>query len=240
MISINMEKNKLREDLALRIGYLFVNEDLAVESVTHRSYQNEHPDDRGHNERLEFLGDAVLDLIVAEALMERLEDAPEGQLTRRRAALVNEESLARVARELDLGPILRLGRGEEKNNGRQKASILADAIEAIVAAIYLDGGYYAARDTVMAWYGVLLGDIAKGESPQDPKTVLQEKLQAHGDGIPFYNVVGSNGPDHDKMFEVEVMVAQNRIARGTGKSKKEAEKDAALKALAAERNWFER
>ena len=219
--------------LAARLGHRFDDERLLREALVHRSYRNEFPDEPRHNERLEFLGDAVLDLIVAEVLMERLPESAEGELTRRRAAVVNEQSLARTARRLDLGGALLLGRGEELNNGRDRSSILADAVEALVGAIYLDAGYAAARDAALEWLAPLLEMAASGAAPGDHKTVLQERLQALGRGAPRYRVVGETGPDHEKVFEVEITIGEAVLARGTGRSKKDAEKEAARRALAA-------
>lgn len=217
--------------LIRRLGYGFHDPALLERALVHRSYVNEHTDTREHNERLEFLGDAVLDLIVAEALMERLPGSAEGELTRRRAALVNEGSLADLAGELGLGPFLCLGRGEELNNGRGRPSILADAVEALVGAIYLDGGYGAARAAALGWLAERLDEVVTGRSPADPKTALQERLQARGEGSPAYRVVTATGPDHDPLFEVEVVVDGRVLGRGAGRSKKDAEKDAARRCL---------
>jgi ribonuclease-3 len=219
--------------LAERLGHRFADERLLREALVHRSYRNEFPDEPRHNERLEFLGDAVLDLVVAEMLMARLPDSPEGELTRRRAAVVNEQSLARTARRLDLGEVLLLGRGEELNNGRDRSSILADAVEALVGAIYLDAGYSAARDAALDWLTPLVEMAVSGAAPGDHKTALQERMQALGRGSPRYRVVSEDGPDHEKVFEVEISTGETVLARGTGRSKKEAEKEAAGRALAA-------
>jgi ribonuclease-3 len=219
------------EAVALRIGHAFRDPRLLEEALTHRSYQNEHPEARAHNERLEFLGDAVLGMIVAEALMRLAPDASEGQLTQRRAALVKEATLARIARDLGLGEMLRLSRGEEKNNGRETPSILADAVEAVIGAVYLDGGLDAARCAVRGLLGEALDEAASGAVGADVKTVLQERLQAGGGGTPSYHVVATSGPEHLKEFEVEIVLNDAVIARGRGRSKKEAEKDAARNAL---------
>ena len=218
--------------LAQRIGHAFRDPRLLEEALTHRSYQNEHPEARAHNERLEFLGDAVLGMIVAEALMRLAPDASEGQLTQRRAVLVNERTLARIARELDLGEVLRLGRSLEKNNSCETPSILADAIEAVIGAVYLDGGLDAARGAVRGLLGEALDEAASGAVSPDVKTALQERLQAGGGGTPSYHVVATSGPEHLKEFEVEIVLNDAVIARGRGRSKKEAEKDAARNALA--------
>jgi len=216
---------------AQRIGHAFRDPRLLEEALTRRSYQNEHPEAPAHNERLEFLGDAVLGMIVAEALMRLAPDASEGQLTQRRAALVQEATLARLARELGLGEMLRLSQGEEKNNGRETQSILADAVEAVIGAVYLDGGLDAARNVVRRLLGEALDDAASGAFHADVKAVLQERLQAGGGGTPSYHVVATSGPEHLKEFEVEIVLNDAVIARGRGRSKKEAEKDAARNAL---------
>jgi ribonuclease-3 len=220
------------EDLPRRLGYVFRDPGLLERALVHRSYVNEHHETPAHNERLEFLGDAVLDLVIAETLMTHLPDADEGELTRRRAALVNEGCLAEAALGLDLGPALRLGRGEQLNNGRERPSILADAVEALVGAIYLDGGYASARDAVLGWLEPRLEEVLSGRSPADPKTVLQERLQARGMETPVYRVTSSTGPDHDPVFEVEIASGDHALGRGTGRSKKDAEKDAARRCLA--------
>jgi ribonuclease III len=218
--------------LAARLGHDFGQPRLLAAALTHRSFVNEHPDESAHNERLEFLGDAVLDLIVAEALMERCPRASEGELTRRRAALVNEAGLADMARRLDLGAALRLGKGEEKTSGRDRSSILADAMEAVLGAVHADAGYEAARKVALACLGPVLGPVIEGDLPDDAKTFIQEVLQADGEG-PTYRVVSEEGPEHEKTFEVEIVAGGRVLARGRGRSKKEAEKDAAARALAA-------
>jgi ribonuclease-3 len=221
------------DQMAERLGHRFTDSELLREALVHRSFLNEHPDEPGHNERLEFLGDAVLDLVVAEALMQRLPESAEGQLTRRRAAVVDEAGLARTARRLDLGSVLLLGRGEELNNGRERSSILADAVEALIGAIYLDAGFDAARSAALDWLGPVLDEAAGEAAPGDPKTALQERLQSSGQGAPRYRVTAEHGPDHAKVFEVELSAGGAVLARGSGSSKKEAEKDAASRALAA-------
>lgn len=217
--------------LAKAIGYRFQNEELAIRALTHKSYANENQSANEDNQRLEFLGDAVLGLVVAEALMERLPKANEGQMTPMRAALVKESTLAEIARNIQLGVLMRFGKGEEKNNGRDRHSILADALEAVVGAVYLDGGYAASRDAVLVLLGDLLEEVAEGLYPDDAKTALQEILQANSANVPRYHVVDEQGPDHAKVFEVEISVDDKALARGRGRSKKEAEKDAARRAL---------
>jgi len=220
-------------EVAARIGHAFEREDLLLEALTHRSYRNEHPEVARHNERLEFLGDAVLDLLVAAELMERLPGADEGALTRSRAALVNEEALADLARRIDLGSAVLLGRGEEMNNGRDRTSILSDAMEAVIGAVFLDGGLQAARATALSWMGDRIDEVIEGAVPGDAKTDVQRLVQSLGGETPRYRVVEESGPDHEKVFEVEITMGGATLARGLGRSKKEAEKDAARKAMAA-------
>ncbi|MDJ0762991.1 MAG: ribonuclease III [Myxococcota bacterium] len=216
------------------LGYVFSDESLLMQALTHKSFSNEHHAVHADNQRLEFLGDAVLGLAVAEALMTAIPTAAEGQLTPRRAALVCEASLADLARRVGLGEMVLLGRGEEMNNGRDRPSILADAVEALIGAVQLDGGYEAARDVVLQWLGSTLDEVAAAsERPDDVKTALQEALQAENREMPSYCVVGEEGPGHSKVFEVEISVAGQCLARGRGRSKKDAEKDAAKQALAA-------
>jgi ribonuclease-3 len=214
-----------------KIGYFFENPDLLTCALTHRSFANESADGIEDNQRLEFLGDAVLGLVVAEALMDRLPEAPEGILTKSRAALVNESILAELARDIDLGEALKLGRGEEISDGRNRSSTLCDAVEAVLGAVYLDGGFLAAKDVVVRWLGERLDEVADGVDVRDAKGALQEKLQADNRAGPVYNIVNEAGPDHAKTFEVEILVNGAVLAKGSGRSKKEAEKDAASRAL---------
>jgi ribonuclease-3 len=217
--------------LLSRLGHSFADEGLARQALTHKSYANEQVPSIGDNQRLEFLGDAVLGLVVAEALMDQLPCAPEGELTPRRAALVNETTLAEVASELDLGSAMLLGRGEEMSLGRRRPSILADAIEALIGAVYLDAGLSAASQVALRLLSGRLSHAARGKLQADPKTQLQEQLQAQGQEHPIYRVADTRGPDHDKEYEVEIIINGEILAVGVGKSKKEAEKRAAQAAL---------
>ncbi|MGE5484675.1 MAG: ribonuclease III [Ignavibacteriales bacterium] len=199
-------------------------------AMTHSSYVNEHPDCAGDNERLEFLGDAVLSLIISEHLYRAGGDMPEGFLTRTRARAVCEPSLAAAASEMDLGRYLRLGRGEDATGGRLKPSVLADAFEALVAAVYLDSGLEAARQFVA---GTLIKDLARGPwTTIDHKTALQEMVQAGGAGRRVtYETVSEDGPDHDRRFTVIAIIDGLAVGTGTGKSKRLAEQDAARDAI---------
>ncbi len=208
---------------------------MLAHALTHKSLVNEV---RGHvrqdNERLEFLGDAVLALIVSQYLTDRFPDCTEGELSRLKARLVSEPTLAEAARRLRLGTLLRLGKGEELTKGREKSSLLADALEAVIAAIYLDGGLEAARGfTVRALAGELqeLDGAAAPSLCQDDKTRLQEWCQKRYETLPQYRTVRESGPDHRKIFEVQLLVRGEPIGVGTGPTKKEAEQMAAKRAL---------
>jgi ribonuclease-3 len=216
------------------LGHTFADRSLLDRALTHRSVSPEPGSNvaAGDNEQLEFLGDAVLGMLVSEELLRAFPDWSEGQLSKSRARLVNESSLAATALQIDLGRYLRLGRGEEKTGGREKPALLADAFEAVVAAIYLDAGLEAARSFVLR--ALVAGALeAEAASParSDHKSALQELLQAGGLGQAEYRVVEESGPDHRKTFQIEVR-ASGVSATGTGRTKKEAEQDAARSALA--------
>lgn len=223
-----MTLEKLQENL----GYRFRDESLLRGALYHSSYANEHRNENiVSNERLEFLGDAVLGFVSAEFLYSRFPNAPEGELTRIRAALVREESLFEVAQALQLGECLMLGKGEESGGGRQRPSILADCTEAVFAAVYLDGGMDCARDLI---HRVLLskGDIEVAESRRrDYKTELQELVQRKPHQVLRYELVGQSGPDHAKVFTVAVLLNGDPVGEGSGHSKKEAEQASARAAL---------
>ena len=219
------------------IGYRFCRRGLLEEALTHSSYANELKAKKKIatcNERLEFLGDAILAAVVSEALFLEYGELPEGELTQRRKAVVQSSALASYARAIELGKYLYLGNGEEKGNGRDRQSTLEDAFEALVAAIYLDAGeegLAAARRFVLPF---IKKELTENYSPiaTDPKTELQQLIQqAEGDFLE-YRIVGESGPDHDKRFEVEVHLNSNVIGRGIGTSKKKAEQEAAREALA--------
>ena len=216
-----------------RLGYSFRNRALLETALTHSSYANEN---RASgivcNERLEFLGDSVLGVTVADFLYRHFPDMPEGRMTRLRAELVCEQSLHRVALELHLGDYLRLGKGEEHKGGRKRASILSDAVEAVIAAMYLDAGMETAAGFI---HRCLLDDVRAIETPTftDYKTSLQELVQRHSGQVLSYELVGEEGPDHAKTFRVQVCLNGDPIGRGTGRTKKEAEQAAAANALEA-------
>ena len=211
-----------------KLNYSFQDQALLEEALSHSSYANEHKGGLRSNERLEFLGDSVLGFVAAEFLFRRHEALPEGDLTRMRAALVCEQSLYEVARELDLGRYLKLGRGEEAGGGRERQSILADAVEAIFAAVYLDGGIEAARELIER---ILLSGAPAAEERRDYKTTLQEVAQRRSGQVLTYHMLSQSGPDHNKTFLFEVRLNGVPVGRGEGRSKKEAEQAAARDAL---------
>lgn len=213
------------QELEKAIGYTFHNIELLRVAVTHTSYANESKKGEKHNERLEFLGDSVLGVVVADYLFHEADHLPEGQLTRKRASLVCEQALFGFAQQIQLGRYLRLGKGEERSGGRQRPSILSDAFEAVIAAIYLDGGLEAARAFILPF-------VTEGKpAGEDYKTRLQEVVQQNPEERLRYVVAGESGPDHDKHFVVEVHLNSNCIGRGEGHSKKIAEQQAARQAL---------
>lgn len=219
------------EALEKRLGYRFSNRQLLHEALRHRSYVNEQNTPRlRDNERLEFLGDAVVNLVVGHLLMRRKSNLKEGDLSRMRASLVNESHLASVARRLHIGAVIQLGRGESQTGGQEKNSILADAFEALAAALYLDGGFDNAFAILEAHFKNALGKMEASRASDDFKSQLQELVQRkHGD-IPKYSITGHSGPDHDKTFMVRLSV-RAITTEGCGKSKKQAEQDAARKAI---------
>ncbi len=212
------------------IGYKFKNINLLICALTHSSYANENRQSRVHdNERLEFLGDSVLGMTTAHYLYKKYPDEPEGELTKMRSALVCTGSLCEKARKIRLGENLRLGHGEESGGGRNRDSILADAFEAVIGAIYLDAGESASRAFITRF---VLNAEEDGElAITDYKTMLQEIVQKNRGEVLSYRVLESNGPDHEKSFTVEVMINSNHIGSGSGHSKKEAEQMAAREAL---------
>lgn len=219
------------EAIERKLNYTFRDKLLLVNALTHSSYANEN---RGHscesNERLEFLGDSVLGFVVADALYRRESELPEGRMTRVRAQLVCEDSLRRVATELGLGSYIRLGRGEEHTGGRNRASILADAVEALIAAMFLDGGLEVARAFIER---NILSALDKGDwlAFGDGKTELQELVQRKSGQTLSYELVSESGPDHNKTFRMRVLLNGEPIGSGVGRTKKEAEQSAARAAL---------
>lgn len=212
-----------------KIGYEFKDKTYIQTALTHSSFANEHKE-FNYNERLEFLGDSVLGLVVSDYLFRARNDLPEGKLTRLRANVVCEESLSSVARKINLGDHLFLGKGEKTSGGSDRDSILADATEAVIAAIYLDGGFDQAKDFILSNLRDTIAKNIDGNIFRDYKTILQEIIQGNNGKI-SYKLVGESGPDHDKEFEMQVKCGQDTIGIGKGKNKKEAEKEAARDAL---------
>lgn len=218
--------------LEQRLGLTISDKTLALRAITHKSWCNEHKDEPlEDNERLEFLGDAVVDLAIGHRLMERFPKADEGELSKLRALIVNEEGLGRIGRALCLGDVLLLGKGEELTGGRDKTSLIADALEAVIGALYLSDGMPAVMPLIDRVFAEALEGVAEGRQGQDYKSLLQEEGQSLFKASPRYRVVGETGPDHEKIFEVEVSIGAEVFARSTGRSKKEAEQAAAKDTL---------
>jgi len=218
-------------DIQQRISYRFADPELLERALTHKSYANENRVPY-HNERMEFLGDAVLNLVVSEHLMRTCPDSTEGDLSRLRAGIVSEPALALIAREIGLGEHLLLGKGEEQTGGRDKDSLLANCLEALIAAIYLDSGKEPAQSFILQYFADIIRRTCALGSTQDYKTQLQELCQDRLKQLPEYRVVSETGPDHQKQFAVELSVKGQVYGQGIGKSKKEAEQRAAKEALA--------
>jgi len=218
-------------ELERRIGYVFDDRALLVRSMSHRSYANEKGPDVDDNEVLEFLGDAVLGLVVSDLLCTRFPTLSEGEMSKLKSFLVSAETLAQLADELGLGQFILLGRGEEKTAGRQKNSIQANAMEALIAGLYVDGGLEQAGEFILNLVLPLISEVTEQPHPlRDFKSTLQEIVQADGMPLPRYEVVGEDGPDHDKVFQIEVHVGE-QTAHGHGRTKKRAEQRAARQIL---------
>jgi len=213
------------------LGISFNDPSLLEQALVHSSYVNENPGIATSNERLEFLGDAILGFIIAEELYQRFPQSSEGEMTRLRSSLVRRDALSRMARAISLGNYLYLGRGEEASGGRRKPANLAGALEAIIAAISLDQGLRAARDFVLKLVDKELNKVLSQGIEPDYKSQLQELVQARQQPTPAYRVIEAVGPDHDRRFTVEVRVGDSVLGRGSGKSKKSAEAEAARSAL---------
>ena len=219
-------------DLEKRIGVNFKNKDLLKEALTHRSYLNEHPEwALPHNERLEFLGDAVLELVVTEYLYNRFPDKPEGQLTMLRAALVNYQFLSKITAEFDLDGAMLMSRGERADNSKAREVILANAIESLIGAIYLDQGFEVAKNFIHRFVIEYLPEILETKSYKDAKSELQEIVQEKLRVTPNYKVLGESGPAHKTVFRIGVYFGEKLMAEGEGSSKQEGEIEAARMAL---------
>lgn len=221
--------NRNLQELEDKIGYCFQNKKLFRQAMTHSSYANEHRLDHSFcNERLEFLGDAVLELVTSDFLYHKYADLPEGELTKTRASIVCEPTLAACAGDIRLGERLYLGKGEEATGGRLRNSVVSDAFEALIGAVYLDGGLACARELITRF---VLNDIEHKKLFYDSKTILQEMVQSRQDGPLTYELVREEGPDHDKHFEVCARMGEQEIGRGEGRTKKAAEQMAAYKGI---------
>ncbi len=229
-----MDDARLRglKTLQKRLGYKFKDIKLLNAALTHSSYANEKNMARDeYNERLEFLGDAVLQMVASEYLYNKFEGCSEGVLTKMRASLVMGQALGTHGADLKLGNFLRMGKGEEMCGGGERPSVLADAFEAVIGAVYLDGGYFRAKTLIIRYIEGKLSQLIENNFNVDSKTMLQEDIQASGDNIVEYKVISQHGPDHDKTFHVGVYINNKLYGEGTGKSKKEAEQKAAGIAL---------
>ena len=220
--------------LETKLGYTFRRPALLENALYHSSYANEHrAGGITSNERLEFLGDAVLELTTSEYLFENYPEMPEGDATKTRASIVCEQSLAFCAKSIPLGDYILLGKGEEQSGGRLRASITSDAFEALIGAIHLDGGFTSAKEFITKF---VLNDLEHKKLFFDSKTILQERVQAHHDKVLHYELVGEEGPDHQKLFVVEARLGEKVIGRGKGRTKKAAEQEAAYHALTGREN----
>lgn len=219
--------SQLEEEL----GYVFIDSQLPLQALTHKSFSNEQSEFVPHNERLEFLGDAVLELAVSALVFRRFPEIPEGGLTRIRAEVVSEKGLSDIARRLQIGCNLRLGKGELNNQGQEKSSLLADAFEALLGAVFRDGGFAAACTVVEKIFSDVIDASAQMRYGSDHKTCLQERLQARFNQLPDYRLSQVEGPDHNRTFFMEVHLNNKLLGRGSGSSKKSAEQQAAAAAL---------
>jgi len=220
------------EELEKKLGISFSDKSLVIRALTHRSYLNENKDkDLQNNERLEFLGDAVLELIISFKLFEKYPEKSEGELTSIRSALVRTESLAQQSRDLDVGKYLLMSKGEEDSGGRDKDYLLANTYEALLGAIYLDSGYESCKAFVERTLLKKVDEIVENALFIDPKTKIQELIQAKYKVTPTYQIIKEEGPDHDKYFTVELDVNKRKLSEGYGASKQKAEEDAAQKAI---------
>lgn len=221
--------NRKLEKLEQVIGYKFNDRDLLAHAMTHSSYANEkHWEKARNNERLEFLGDAVLELVSSDFLFHKNSHMPEGEMTRTRASMVCERALAYCAGEIHLGEYLMLGRGEEATGGRERASVVSDAMEALIGSIYLDGGFASAKEFI---HKFILNDLENKQLFYDSKTILQEMVQGMGREALTYELLGEDGPEHNRVYETCAKIGGREIGRGQGRSKKAAEQMAAYRGI---------
>ena len=221
--------NEQLKELEEKISYHFQDKHLLAQALNHSSYANEHRLDHNHcNERLEFLGDAVLEIVTSDFLYHKYTEKPEGDLTKIRASIVCEPTLAYCAEAINLGSYLFLGKGEDATGGRNRNSVVSDAMEAVIGAIYLDGGFASAKEYI---HRFILNDIEHKQLFYDSKTILQEIIQSRQDGELSYEILKEEGPDHNKSFEVRALVGDQEIGRGKGRTKKAAEQLAAYNGI---------
>ena len=227
------DANKFNElnELQYKINYSFKDTKILVRALTHSSHANEKATRVFSNERLEFLGDSVLGFIAAELLYEKFKDLPEGVLTKLRAAIVCEKALYEYTCSLELGKYLFIGRGEERTGGRKRPALLADAFEALLAAVYLDGGMKSAKKFVVPYLEENIQNASQGSSFRDYKTMLQEVVQRNPGEMITYEIVDEKGPDHNKIFKCRLLINSNEFSRGEGRSKKDSQQIAAKEAL---------
>lgn len=226
------EESKRLRLLENKLGYCFADISLLKQALSHKSYVNENKlNELDHNERLEYLGDAVLELGISDLLMHHFPQSREGEMSKLRASIVNETALSEIARELDLGRYLFLGKGEEQCEGREKNSLLADALEALLGAVYLDSGFHAAFRIIRKLFMPVISRATEEDINRDYKTRLQEEVQNLFKVVPQYRLVNEVGPDHDKTFEIHLYLSGKKVGSGLGKSKKQAEQNAAEDAL---------
>ena len=221
--------NEQLKELEEKISYHFQDKHLLAQALTHSSYANEHRLDHNHcNERLEFLGDAVLEIVTSDFLYHKYTEKPEGDLTKIRASIVCEPTLAYCAEAINLGSYLFLGKGEDATGGRNRNSVVSDAMEAVIGAIYLDGGFASAKEFI---HRFVLNDLEHKKLFFDSKTILQEIVQAHFKEEISYRMIGEEGPDHDKSFHAAVLIGEKEYGTGTGRTKKAAEQEAAYQSI---------
>jgi ribonuclease-3 len=229
---IDNERRKDLKDLEKLLGIRFRRVDLLDQALSHPSYVNEQPEQRGeHFEKLEFLGDAVLELIVSHEFYEAFPAYGEGDLTKLRAAVVSKPTLAKVAKKIGIDPYIRLGKGEELGGGRKRNSLLADALEAVIGAAYLDGGLKMAREFILRHFAEEIERLDKDQQKMDYKSILQEKTQLRFQTLPKYTVINESGPPHDRTYDVLLTIKDQPYGVGAGRNKKEAQQNAARKAL---------
>ncbi|HHT50000.1 MAG TPA: ribonuclease III [Eubacteriaceae bacterium] len=229
---MTLKKKFLVKDLESNLGYIFNNKDLLYNALTHGSYCNEvKGSSLESNERLEFLGDAVLELVISEFLYKKYKDFSEGELTKMRAKIVCSNTLAEIALRLNIGEYIIMGKGEINQGGRKRKSILADSLEAIIGAIYLDNGLKKVKKFIFLHFKPIIQRINKEDLYYDYKTILQEKVQSEKKHELYYELIKEEGPDHNKIFYVDVIINNKKYGTGQGKNKKEAEQNAAKEAL---------